>query len=102
MRIIKTKGKVALVERDGNRRLVPIEEAGNPEAFDLGLQWGVPWEEVELTASPETLAAELRRRGIWRAADLRANPNVVLAAIHAAYGVELSALQRLATKHQEV
>lgn len=102
MKTIKTKGKVALVEHEGQRRIVPIKEANNLEAFAMGMPWGVPWEEVKLRANPDVLAAELRRRGIWTANDLRANPNVALAAIQSSYGVDLSALQRFATKYQEV
>ena len=102
MRTIKTKGKVALVEHEGQRRIVPLGEASNPEAFEMGMPWGVPWEEVELKASSDTLAAGLRRRGIWTANDLRANPGGALAAIQSAYGVDLTALRRLAARHQEV
>jgi hypothetical protein len=102
MKTIKTKGKVALVEHEGQRRIVPLKEASNPEAFEMGMPWGVPWEEVELRASPDTLAAELRRRGIWTEQDLRANSGTALAAIQSVYGVDLSSLRKFAARHQEV
>ena len=102
MRTIKTKGKVALVEHEGQRRIVPIAEKDNSKAFEMGMPWGVPWEEVELVARPDLLAVQLRRRGIWTANDLRANPGGALAAIQSAYGVDLTALRRLAARHQEV
>jgi hypothetical protein len=102
MKTIKTKGEVALVEHEGERRLVPVGKRNDPEAFQYGMPWGVPWEEVELRADPGKLAAQLRRCGIWTAEDLRANPQAALGAIQCAYGVDLSALRKLAEKHQEV
>lgn len=102
MRLIKTKGRIAVVEHGGDRRIVPIEEKDNPEAFEAGMPWGIPWEAVELSASSQDLAAELRRRGIWSIEDLRQNPKGAMGALQATYGVDVAMLFQFAAKYEEV
>jgi hypothetical protein len=96
MKTITIKGKSALVEHGGQRAIVPASEAGNPEALARGVPYGLPWEEViasvGLNATPQSLAGELRKRGIWTADDLRRNVNAALGAIQAVYGLDLAAL----------
>jgi hypothetical protein len=102
MKTIKTKGKVAVVEHGGERRIVPIEEKDNLAAFAVGMPWGIPWEAVELSASSEDLAERLRQRGIWTVEDLKNDTRGAMAALQAAYGVDVSKLFQFAAKYEEV
>jgi hypothetical protein len=62
--------------------------------------YGVPWEEVViLQATSDTLAQELRKRGIWTALDLQDRPAEAQGAIMAAYGIDYQTLLRIA--HRE-
>lgn len=100
VRIIKTIGaETALVERgDLMRRIVPLASVVNGEAilepeWEMGIPYGLPWEEmIKLSATPQALADELRRNGIYTYADLEANPQAVMGCIQKVYGVELSTL----------
>ena len=66
---------------------VPLEEQ------ERGIEWGLPWEELlTIRVTPEQIAAELRRHGIWTAEDLRRSPDRALAALQAAYGVTVQTL----------
>lgn len=65
-------------------------EVENPSS---GIPYGVEfWRLAKLNASPKVLDRELKNRGIWTAADVRARPNEVIGALIATYGVDLSAL----------
>lgn len=70
---------------------------------DAGVPYGVEfWRLLRLNkVSPEDVDKELKRRGIWTIADLRANPNVALSAVQAVYGLNLSVLLAAADKYEE-
>ena len=103
VKIIQQKGQAALVEwiaDDGlHRATIPadtiIKGQVASDELEYGIIYGEPWEElIEISATPETIAAELRRCGIWTKADLEARPQQALSAIQAAYGVGLADLLR--------
>ena len=78
------------------KRRVPTAE------LKRGIPYGEPWEDlIELHATPETLAAELRRRGIWTVEDLQENAEVARGAILSAYGCELAHLLRAVKERRE-
>jgi len=110
VKIIQRQGQAALVEwiDDGvtRRSTVPsavIQKRRVPTAeLKRGIPYGEPWEElIELKATPEILAAELRRRGIWTVEDLQANPEIARGAIMDAYGCELGHLMRAVKERRE-
>jgi len=103
VRVVQKRGMAALVEwqdADGTHRAtIPAPTIkGNKVAkdeLDYGIPYGEPWEEmITLSATPEAIAAELRRCGIWTREDLEARPNQALSAIQAVYGMGLTALLR--------
>lgn len=110
VRVISRKGGAVLVEwasPDGLKRVVvPAgslrDDEVSEEELALGIEYGLPWEELlSLEVTPEAIAAELRRRGIWTLADLRAKPNTAVAALQAAYGVGLAALMQAAERFEK-
>lgn len=107
-KIVSRKNNLYLVEFMGDysleRRFIVsdmiIEDNGqfaivdNPNA---GIPYGMEWEElVSLGATPELIATELRRHGIWTYEDLINDPNGALGAIQAAYRFDLARLLRAA------
>jgi hypothetical protein len=80
VRVIGSKGESALVEwidAEGlyQRIYVPLAKVtkGTVASKDLerGIPYGLPWEEyIEVTATPASIANELRRMGAWRREDL--------------------------------
>lgn len=98
IKVIQRKGIVALVEwtdGDGLRRgVIPVNviSKGRVDRDELksAIPYGVPWEKlIKLSATPQKIAAELRRVGIWTQEDLEARPNQAMGAIQAAYGCSL-------------
>lgn len=106
MKTVFTNGGLAMVEENGYRYIVPVEEQGNLEAVLRGIPYGLPWEEiiegVGLRATPQSIAAALRQRGIYTAQDLRANIAAAQGAIMSAYGLDLSALLIAVKQYEEV
>jgi len=105
VKIIDVVGKSALIERDLQRVYVPIEEVVDgqveEEVWKAGISFGVPWEEViQCRVTPALIGRELRRRGIWTTEDVARQPNRVIAALQAAYAVDLAALMRVAQEVQ--
>ncbi len=104
--LVRHSGAAALVEyADGEGRLrrvtIPageiVDGVVSEAELDRGIEYGLPWEELlALRVTPERVADELRRRGIWTAQDLRARPNEAAAALMAAYGVDVAALLKAA------
>ena len=110
VKIVQRQGQAALVEWTDNgvtrRSTVPasVVEKGRVPTAELrrGIPYGEPWEDlIELHATPATLAAELRRRGIWTVDDLQANAEVARGAIMDAYGCELAHLLRAVKERRE-
>lgn len=83
-----------------------VQDHGDTADVDepnAGIPYGV---EFWRLLQPEKVTAkdldkELKRRGIWTVADLRANPNVALSAIATVYGINLSALLQAADKYEK-
>jgi len=105
VKLVSRKGQAALVEYlEGGalrRCVVPLsllsDDEVAPEALERGLPYGLPWEELlRLATTPEAVAQELRRRGIWTLADLRACPQAAVGALQSCYGVDRAALLRAA------
>lgn len=70
---------------------------------DAGVPYGVEfWRLISLRrVTPQDVDRELKRRGIWTIADLRANPNAALSAMQSLYGLNLSALLMAADKYEK-
>lgn len=103
VKIIQQKGQAALVEwlaDDGaHRATIPaatiIKGQVASDELDYGIIYGEPWEElISINITPASIAAELRKCGIWTKDDLEARPTQALGAIQAAYGVGLADLLR--------
>jgi len=91
VRLVAHKDGSALVEwldPDGyHRAYVPMDRLkdGTVGAKDLerGIPHGLAWEEwIEVTATPEHIANELRRRGVWTWEDMN---NAALDAVNRAF-----------------
>jgi len=92
VRLVAHKDGSALVEwldEAGNyrRAYVPLSKVkdGEVSARDLGkgIPYGLPWEDfIEVTATPEFIANELRRHGCWTQADLN---HIVLTVVNKAF-----------------
>lgn len=104
VKVIHRNGEATLVEwveGDGTRRVtVPagVTAGGRVkrDELDYGIPYGAPWEDlVEIDATPERIAAELRRCGIWTYEDLLARPEQVRG-IQASVGFDVAALFRAA------
>lgn len=86
------------------RRIVPARAIAEDDKIPLtvweaGIEYGLSWEQiVVLHATPETVAAELRRAGIWTLDDLYHKPQAALGALQAAYHLDLAALIQAASK----
>jgi len=103
VKIIQRKGQATLVqwiaEGGAHRATIPadtiIKGQVASDELEYGIVYGEPWEElITVSATPESIAAELRRCGIWTKEDLEARPTQALSAIQAAYGVGLADLLR--------
>ena len=103
VKIIQKKGQAALVEwiaDDGaHRATIPlatiIKGQVAQDELDYGIPYGEPWEElITISATPASIAAELRKCGIWTKDDLETRPTQALSAIQAAYGCGLADLLR--------
>jgi hypothetical protein len=97
VKVIGVKGGSALVEwhevHNGepwyHRAYIPIGrvegETGTVDAQDLagGIPYGLPWENyIVITATPERIANELRKRGVWCWLDIN---NVALDDVNRAF-----------------
>ena len=102
--LIQRSGDAVLAECvfDGTpfRRVVPfgnlvfVDDRAeiDPEDWDAGIDYGIDWEAVfdDLPVFlPENFALEMRKRNIWTVQDAQENPNEVLAALQAGYGLHL-------------
>jgi hypothetical protein len=107
-RVVHIAGESALVEWQAEGKLrrcvLPVGLAGaeiDAETLELGAPYGLPWEEiVTLQATPEALAENLRRAGIWTLADMARNGKAVFGALQATYGVDLAALIQAANGYK--
>ena len=111
VRVVRVTGPSAVVEWAGGlkRAVIPAAEVISDELYatvpadvlDEGAPYGLPWERlVKMEATPEKLADELHRNGIWTMEDVESNPRAIMGALQTVYGVELSTLIQAA--HKEV
>jgi len=108
VRVVKVTGEAALVEwlEDGRPRrcVLPVGLAGSEidaETLGLGAPYGLPWEEIiVLQATPDALADNLRRAGIWTLDDMQDSKRV-FGVIQATYGVDLGALIQAANGYNK-
>jgi hypothetical protein len=82
VKLIKTDGKAAVVEKDGERVIVPASEVKDGkverEKLAAGMPYGVDWVDAELILPiAETIDADLKAAGIWTAEDLLGDMNRV-------------------------
>jgi len=101
VRQIRAKGKSVLVEwldkGDFRRAYVPPdaikEDRINEELLEAAPQEGLDWRNyVTVTATPEKIERQLKRRGIWTEADLRANPQGIRQAFQEVYAPDMKEL----------
>lgn len=88
VKVIETNKGTALiqwVDEEGNRRrsfvpaeLVEGEECQSPEQ---GIPYGEEWENLLPTITPQEIANELRKHGLWTARDLLLRPQAIKAAV---------------------
>lgn len=99
--VISTQGQACLIEWvDGvgrpRRAFVPAAAVIDSRCVGpaAGLAYGDDWEGIlgTLSVTPDAVADELRRRGIWTREDARRNPTMVMSALQAAYGLDLARL----------
>lgn len=75
VQVVEQHGKSALVE--WRRAYVPakrvIDDTCDAETLERGIPHGIPWEELidVSNITPQTIAQELRKHGLWTLEDLR-------------------------------
>jgi hypothetical protein len=104
--IVDVQGQAALVEYDAGggrlkRVLVPRSLVNAIDDLDMGIPYGVPWEElVQVDVTPQEIANRLRIAGIWTLEDLHRNPKVAMGALQAAYKADIQRLAALAAAYE--
>ena len=103
VKVISHKGQSALVEYDGGnkRAYVPLSKLDGDRIdqgdLDKGIDYGLELERlITVSGTPEAIAAELRRRGIWTYDDLCQKAAAVHKAFLTFYGKDLAALMQAA------
>lgn len=86
------------------REYIPTVEVIDGKAPEdvlmAGIPYGVDWEDIKLKASAIELANALRMNGIWTCEDAMKNPNKIISALQAVYGVDLAALLKHARENK--
>ena len=107
VKIVGRDGKAIVVEWVDNgktyRGVLPAGRVRGNNAYLKDLRraapYGIAWEEVvELQATSELLAEELRKRGIWTGKDLYDHPEQAQSAIMATYGIDFQTLLKIASR----
>lgn len=110
VRIIQENGPTALVEwtvkDDARRAYIPKEVIHDLRVevaeLDAGIPYGVRWEELAVvTATPERIGQQLRRRNIWTVRDFERRVNEAQAAFLEAMGADFGALMQKARQLEE-
>ena len=102
VKIVSHQAHSVLVEYFDNgmpkRCVLPAQvmtgEYVSQKELDRGVEFGAPWDEIGLDATPEKLCANLRNAGVWTVDDLRRKPEVVIGVLQATYGVDYQTLLR--------
>lgn len=81
------------VQQDGEEYRVERPSAGIPYGHNFAKL-------LTISATPDAIDAELKRRGIWTIEDLRARPNSALGALQSVYGVDMAALFQAADMYE--
>lgn len=110
VKVVAQKDQSALVEwaagDDVRRAYVPAGkiEGGrcDLETLEAGIPYGAPWEDlVDLSGlTPQAVARQLRRHGIWTRADIERNMQGAQRAINRATGLTPARLHTLASQHE--
>lgn len=94
-----------ILQRSWVERDALVDAAGRTAKVEdprQGIPYGVEfWRLVDLKISSKDLDRELKQRGIWTLADLRARPNEVVGALVAAHGVDLAAIFQAANRYEQ-
>lgn len=104
VKVLQAKGASILVEftRDEqtDRKYIPADKLGDgmvsDEVLDMGIPYGYPWEEIELSFDREKLAKNLHDVGIWTAADALKYPQKLSAALYGTLAENLSQILKIA------
>lgn len=103
VKVISHKGHSALVEYDGGnkRAYIPRDKLDGDriaqEELDKGVRYGLEFERlITCSATPEAIAAELKRRGVWTYDNLCQKPHAVHKAFMQFFGKDLAALMQAA------
>jgi hypothetical protein len=103
--LVNRKGQSVLVEYveagTVHRRYVPVDEvqggAVENEVLEQGIQYGFPWEEVELTFNAEQFAKEMHNVSIWTVEDALRNPKNLWSALRATLAENLTEILTIAS-----
>lgn len=90
-----TVTEAMVVRTQGNTATVDAPHRGVPYGAPLGTLWDPVCVGMDIDR-------ELRRRGIWTTADLRANPVEARAALLAAFGANLQQLLNAAKRYDQL
>lgn len=101
VKIVEMRGESALVEWNLKRAIIPAsvihdDLTVSQDELEMGIPYGIPWENITLTATSQALADHLRANGIWTREDLERNPSAAFGALQAVYGVDLAAIYQAA------
>jgi hypothetical protein len=111
--LIRADGETILVEWTDEKGLlrrgfVPAKaftgEGVTQKSLDRATPYGVPFErlvKITISISPEAIAEELRRAGIWTLDDLRQHFRVALGAFQKGLVLDIAALMRAAEDYQK-
>lgn len=114
VKVIWWQQHTALVEyvihlKDGTdlrRVLVPREvihdDVAEKQDLEAGVPYGLPWEEiVSIRVTPELLAIEFRRLGLWTMEDLLSKPQKITEAVQRVNRLNHSAVIQAAKKYHK-
>lgn len=103
VKVISTMGDTVLVEWDDGipqRGYLPLEavqgEQVEAETLDMAAPYGVPWDKLLDPGKGfgKVFAAELRKAGIWTAADARKNGKVIQSVTAKLLGLSLGGVYK--------
>jgi hypothetical protein len=118
-KVVRQEGDASLVEwmdKEGfyhrasvPRDVVKITKPGqvacsvDEDELLVGIPYGMPWEELigEINVTPEMIANELRRSGIWTGQELLMNPDKIRSVMGKVFGVNYSTLLQNVKRYKE-